>query len=134
MSLNEKYDIKVLSDRLKIFSETPDISNIHFIYAGAYYFVSKKQREKLKSMILIQMEQLNIYSSMLTMLDMVRDRLITKEAMIEVYKGKFDSLELFSNEKEWIRKISKCLKSRVRFTCPNKLVAKAITKFLNISK
>lgn len=127
MSLIEKYDDKILSDRLKIFSETPDISNIHFIYAGAYYFVSKKQREKLKSMILIQMKQFNICSSMLTMIDMVRDRLITKEAMIEVYKGKFDSLELLSNEKEWIRKFQNCLKSRMRLTCPNKLVALKLT-------
>lgn len=68
----------VLETGLQSLSKTVNISNSHFIYAGAYYFVGKRKLEKLKSMILTQMKQFKIRSAMLTLVDLVRDRLITK--------------------------------------------------------
>jgi len=68
----------VLETGLQSLSKTIDISNSHFIYAGAYYFVGNRKLEKLKSMILTQMKLFNIRNAMLTLVDLVRDRIITK--------------------------------------------------------
>ena len=54
----------------------------HFIYCGEYYFEvfqGDEYAEKLKKIILAKMEKYGIESSILTMLMMQRQNLITKE-------------------------------------------------------
>ena len=58
----------------------------HFIYCGDYY--SWGRREKLKEIILTKMREYGIQSSILTMLNMKRIKLVTKETVKKAYKGK----------------------------------------------
>jgi len=53
----------------------------HFIYCGDYYFDGEERREKLKGIILIKMRKYGIQSSILTMLEMWRRNLVTKETV-----------------------------------------------------
>ena len=58
----------------------------HFIYCGNYY--QTERVENFKEIILEEMKKIGIQSSMLTMLYMGRDELITKEKAKEVWDGK----------------------------------------------
>ena len=56
---------------------------IHFVYVGYYYF----HGEKLRSIILNGMKKHNIKSVMVTVIDLKRNNLITKEKMESLCKG-----------------------------------------------
>ena len=65
----------------------------HFIYCNANYFdgdyyYSEEEFEKFKEIILEKMQKYGIQSSILTMLDMLRLNLITKEKSKEAAEGK----------------------------------------------
>ena len=66
----------------------------HFIYSGNYYNWPKRV-EDFKKIFLTKMEKYEIKSSILTMLDMYRRNLITKEKAKEASEGKL------KNEKGW---------------------------------
>ena len=59
--------------------------NIHFVYAGEYYFWSRE--DELKTYILKGIEKYNIEKVMVTMMTMWRSGLISKERMENFYKG-----------------------------------------------
>ena len=61
----------------------------HFIYCGNYY--QTERVENFKEIILEEMKKIGIQSSMLTMLYMGRDELITKEKAKEVWDGKLEN-------------------------------------------
>ena len=67
----------------------------HFIYCGMHYLSEMEQVEKLKEMILKKMKKYGIQSSILTMLDMTRWNLITKEKAKKAYKGEL------KNDPDW---------------------------------
>ena len=58
----------------------------HFIVAGDYYWLL--HLDTMKSMILAKMKKYGIKEAMVTIIQMTRDHLITKEKMEDYYKGK----------------------------------------------
>ena len=75
-----------------------DVSNDnlvpHFIYCGLHYS-RKKSSNQLRNIFLAKMESYEIQYAVVTMLEMLRRRLITKEKMKRGYQGKL------TNEKVW---------------------------------
>ena len=67
----------------------------HFIYCGFHYIYQWKQYDKLEKIILAKMRKYGIQSSILTMLDMWRLELVTKEKAKKAYEGKL------KNERGW---------------------------------
>ena len=63
----------------------------HFIYCGLNYFNSMEQIEKLKGIILTKMRKYGIQSSILTMLWMQRQNLVTKEKVKKAAEGKLQN-------------------------------------------
>ena len=66
----------------------------HFIYCG-YHYSSLGGREKLKEIMLTKMRKYGIKSSILTMLNMVRRNLVTKETVKKAAEGKL------KNDENW---------------------------------
>ena len=64
----------------------------HFIYCGEYYW---EEFDQLRKIFLTKMRKYGIQSAILTMLDMWRRNLVTKEKTKEAYKGRL------KNEGEW---------------------------------
>ena len=60
---------------------------LHFVYAG-WYYCNRGSEGKLRSFILQGMKKYKIKSVMVTMMDMMRRFLITKEEMENYCKGK----------------------------------------------
>ena len=62
----------------------------HFIVAGEYYFWFgiRWHRDTMKSMILAKMKKYGIKEAMVTIINMRRHHLITKEKMEDYHKGK----------------------------------------------
>ena len=58
----------------------------HFIYCGDYYYLGR--RGKLEEIILTKMTKYGIRSSILTMLNMIRINLVTKERVKKAAEGK----------------------------------------------
>ena len=65
----------------------------HFIYCGEDYF----EDENIADFILTKMRRYGIQSSILTILRMLRKKLITKEKVKDAYKGKLE------NDEDWCR-------------------------------
>ena len=70
----------------------------HFIYCG-YHYIPSKQEAKLDEMLLSKMRKYRIQSSILTMLNMWRFKLITKEKIKKAVEGKLKT-ELYWNRYE----------------------------------
>ena len=66
----------------------------HFMYCGLH-FHNKERGDKLKEIILTKMRKYGIQSSILTMLQMVRYNLVTKEKVKKAAEGKL------KNDLEW---------------------------------
>ena len=64
----------------------------HFIYCGEYYF---EREEKLKEIILTKMRKYGIQSSILTIVNMYRWKLVTKEKVKKAAEGKL------KNDPDW---------------------------------
>ena len=60
----------------------------HFIYCNGNYYFDDDYFEKLKEIILKKMQKYGIQSSILTMLKMRRNNLITKEKSKQAAEGK----------------------------------------------
>ena len=60
----------------------------HFIYCGTYHFYIEKRQGKLKEIILTKMRKYGIQTSILTMVNMLRSNLITKEKVKKAAEGK----------------------------------------------
>ena len=71
-----------------IFDSGEDDLMAHFIYCGEHYFYGQDQVEKLKEMILTKMGKYGIQLSKLTMLQMKRRNLVTKEKVKKAAEGK----------------------------------------------
>jgi len=67
----------------------------HFIYCGIHYFGPEERIEKLKEIILTIMRKYGIQSAIMTMLDMSRMNLVTKEKVKKAYKGEL------KNDEDW---------------------------------
>ena len=65
----------------------------HFIYCGNHYF----WEDKLEEIILTKMRIYGIQSSILTMLDMARLNLVTKETVKKAAEGKLKNYEDWNN-------------------------------------
>ena len=63
----------------------------HFIYCGNYYRTKRERGENFKKIILKKMKKFGIQSSMVTMLELGRYELITKEKAKEVWDGKLEN-------------------------------------------
>ena len=83
--------VKSISDFEKRFGKDDLIP--HFIYCGYHYYFW--ERNKLKEIILTKMRKYEIQSSILTMLGMVRWKLVTKEKVKKAYEGKL------KNDQDW---------------------------------
>ena len=68
----------------------------HFIYCGFYYMSSQERTEQLKEMILTKMRKYGIQSSILTILNMGRLNLVTKEKVKKAAEGKL------KNDPDWV--------------------------------
>ena len=80
---------------IKDFGQDDDDKTLmpHFIYCGEDYF----KDEKIADFILKKMRKYEIQSSILTILRMLRLKLITKEKVKDAYKGKLE------NDEDWCR-------------------------------
>ena len=67
----------------------------HFIYCGFHYLYYEDRRKKLKGIILARMRKYGIQSSILTMLWMQRQNLVTKEKVKKAAEGKL------KNDPDW---------------------------------
>ena len=67
----------------------------HFIYCGRYYFHTSESIRRLRNIFLTKMRSYGIRSAILTMMDMYRRRLMTKEKVKKAYRGKL------KNDKLW---------------------------------
>ena len=60
----------------------------HFIYCGDHYLQTDESRSLLWNILLTKMRSYGVQSAILTMLDMYRGKLITKEKVKKAYQGK----------------------------------------------
>ena len=67
----------------------------HFIYCGRHYHKEAIKEEKLKEIILKKMRKYGIQTSILTMLNMFRIKLVTKEKVKKAAEGKL------KNDPDW---------------------------------
>ena len=67
---------------------------LHFIYCG-YHYLWAESFNRLKEILLRKMRKYGIQAAILTMLDMQRWKLVTKERVKQAYEGKL------KNEEEW---------------------------------
>ena len=87
-------DFEIFDDGIKSISDFgKDDLMPHFVYCGYHYYFGRV--EKLEEMILAKMRKYGIQSSILTMLYMVRQGLITKEKVKKAYKGEL------KNDEDW---------------------------------
>ena len=91
-STKEINDLDIFDAGVKsIFDFGKDDLMPHFIYCGLNYFNSMEQMEKLKGIILTKMRKYGIQSSILTMLWMQRQNLVTKEKVKKAAEGKLQN-------------------------------------------
>ena len=87
--LKEQFDEEMIDSALLKISESEARElNTHFVYAGSYYNLHSKNFERYPIQILKGMEKYKIKSIMVTMMEMVRWNLITKEGMENYCKWK----------------------------------------------
>ena len=88
-------DLEIFDAGVKSISDSgKDDLMPHFIYCGLYYIGRRKQLEKI---FLTKMREYGIQSSILTMLDMARLNLVTKEKVKKAYKGELKNELLWKN-------------------------------------
>ena len=88
-SVKDRFDKQVIDSAFKkIIQSKTENMDIHFVYAGFYYFYSDEHENRLKSFILKGMKKYNINKVMVTIIYMWRHRLITKEKMLDYCNGK----------------------------------------------
>ena len=68
----------------------------HFIYCGLHYS-RKKSSNQLRNIFLEKMKNYRIQNAIVTMLEMLRRRLITKEKMKRGYQGKLNNEKVWAN-------------------------------------
>ena len=87
----ESHDYKIIDEGLKSMISFGNVELMpHFIYSGNSYY-----QENFKKMFLTKMKKFRIKSSILTMLEMCRQKLVTKEKAKEASEGKL------KNERDW---------------------------------
>ena len=91
ISLKEPFDEEIIdSALLKISESEANELKTHFVYAGWYYCHRSSKRYRIhRSFILKGMKKYKINSVMVTMMEMMRWNLITKEEMENYCKGKW---------------------------------------------
>ena len=95
-SRKEINDLDIFDAGVKsVFNYGKDDLMPHFIYCGLYYFDQPERLQKLKEMLLAKMRKYRIQSSILTMLNMVRFNLVTKEKVKKAAEGKL------KNDEDW---------------------------------
>ena len=114
------HDIDVLNAGVKsIFDFEKDDLVPHFIYCGYFYTgkgMKSKRFDRFKKILLKKMKSYGIQSATLTILNMMRFKLITKEKVAQLYEGKFkkskglkgsinDDLEAFFTKLQYTKKI-----------------------------
>ena len=67
----------------------------YFIYCGEPYFRSEESRKSLEEILLEKMRKYRIQSALLTVLNMYRWKVVTKEKVKQAYEGKL------KNDEEW---------------------------------
>ena len=72
----------------------------HFIYCGNFYQTDERGG-KFKNIILKKMKELGIKSSILTMLNMERYKLVTKEKAKKAWDGKLKNERDYRSEHPW---------------------------------
>ena len=93
-STKEINDLDIFDAGVKSISDFGKDDLMHFIYCG-YHYLRSVRREKLKEIILTKMRKYGIESSILTMLYMVRWKLVTKEKVKKAAEGKL------KNDEDW---------------------------------
>ena len=93
-SKKETNDLDIFDAGVKSISDFGKDDLMHFIYCG-YHYLRSVRREKLKEIILTKMRKYGIESSILTMLYMVRWKLVTKEKVKKAAEGKL------KNDADW---------------------------------
>ena len=86
-------DIEVFETGVKLVSEFGiDDLMPHFIYCGYHYWIDKSF-DQLREIFLTKMRKYGIQSAILTMLNMYRWKLVTKEKVKQAYEGKLKSAQ-----------------------------------------
>ena len=85
-SIKEQFDEQVIDSAFKkIIKSKTENMDIHFVYAGYYYWDECENR--LKTFILEKMKKYEMKKVMLTIIYLNRERLITKEEMLDYCNG-----------------------------------------------
>ena len=91
-SKKEQYDLDIFDDGVKSISDFgKDVLMPHFIYCGDHYISQDAyidRKKKLNEILLTKMRKFGIQSSILTLLRMRREGLVTKERAKKAAEGK----------------------------------------------
>ena len=92
--MTELNDTEVIDAGVKSMSDFSKKGLVpHFIYCGYHYSYTNERISRLRNIFLTKMRSYKIQSGILTMLNMYRGKLITKEKMKKAYHGKWKSKE-----------------------------------------
>ena len=85
----ELHDTEVIDAGAESMSDVSENGLVpHFIYCGDHYLYTYESRSLLWNILLTKMRSYGVQSAILTMLDMYRGKLITKEKVKKAYQGK----------------------------------------------
>ena len=94
----ELNDLKVIDAGAKSMSDVSKNGLVsHFIYCGYHYSYEHESRTQFRRVLLTQMRSHGIKSAILTMLNMNRRKLITKEKVKNAYKGRWKDEKLWKD-------------------------------------
>ena len=97
--MTELNDTEVIAAGVKSMADVSKNGLVpHFFYCGHHYFYTNDRTSRLQNMFLTIMRSSGIQSSNLTILHMLRRKLIVKETVEKAYKGKLEEYAVSIND------------------------------------